>query len=263
MRRPDSILYGRGHRHLALPTSSPTYLPLPVGVIGDFSVLVGLEIVLHWRQEEYQGIAMGDAQRQILQMLQDGKVTADQAMELMQALETAEAPGDAKGDSDEVLTGEVIRPTPPPNMDRFRRFWQIPFFIAFAALIISAVGLRSLYQSTEGAITFGFVCVWSIFILMFVLTLLAFFSRQATWVHVRVNERGGKSIAISLPLPLGLASWGLSIARSFVNEEMRQTIDMAADFLDAARQNLNTVASDPLVINVDDDNGDRVQIYIG
>jgi len=206
---------------------------------------------------------MGETQRQILQMLQDGKVTADQAMELMQALEPIEAAGESGSGGDEVLSGEVIQPTPPPDMDRFRRFWQIPFFFAFAALLISALGLRSLYQSTEGAITFWFACVWSIFILMLVLTLLAFFSRQATWVHVRVNEKEGRSIAISLPLPLGLAGWGLNMARGFVDEDRQRTIDMAVDFLDAARQNLRATESDPLAIDIDDADGDSVQVYVG
>jgi hypothetical protein len=204
---------------------------------------------------------MSETRRQILQLLQEGKLTSEQAMQLMQALDSADSVEDE--DDEEVLTGEVIQPVDVPNMERFRRFWQVPFFIALAALILSALGLRSLYRSTEGAITFWFVCVWSIFILMLILTTLAYFSRRAAWLHVRVNEKQGRSIAISLPLPLGLASWALNIARGFVGEEQRQGLDVAADFLDAAQQNLNAPGSDPLMINVDDEDGDRVQVYIG
>jgi hypothetical protein len=80
---------------------------------------------------------------------------------------------------------------------------------------------------------------------------------------VRVKERGGKRIAISLPLPLGLASWGLELARSFTPAEQRQNLDMAADFLAGAKTQLNDLASDPVMINVEDKDGDHVQIFIG
>ena len=88
-------------------------------------------------------------------------------------------------------------------------------------------------------------------------------SRRATWVHLRVDERQGRSIAISLPLPLGLAGWGVNIARGFVKADQRQNLDMVADFIEAAQQNLQAPGSDPLMINIDDDDGDRVQVYIG
>ena len=216
---------------------------------------------------------MSEARKQILQMLEDGKVTADQAMELLQALAPAETEDIDHYETDayvietaekmEPLTGEVIQPAEPPNLDRYRRFWQIPFFVSLGALIVSGLGLRSLYQASDGGITFWFVCVWSIFIFTFIITSLAFLSRQAAWLHVRVREKAGKRISISFPLPLGLASWGLNLARTFVNYEERDKLDMAASFLDAARDNLRTPDSEPLVINVDDEDGDQVQIYIG
>jgi hypothetical protein len=208
---------------------------------------------------------MSEEKQQILQMLQDGEVTSDQAMELLQALELSDEfdAENAEGEDEAVLVGEVLEPSQSPDMDRYRRFWQIPFFITLGALILSGLGLRSLYRSSEGAITFWFVCVWSVFIFMFLLTLMALLSRRATWLHVRVKERDGKRIAISMPLPLGLASWALDLARSFVGEDEREKLDMASGFLDAARDNLLAPGADPLMINVDDEDGDRVQVYIG
>lgn len=213
---------------------------------------------------------MSEARRQILQMLQEGKVTADQAMELLQALEPSEQIPALTGadvedveDIGEALTGEVIQPAEPPDMERYRRFWQIPFFIAIGAVIISGLGLRSLYRSADGAITFWFICVWSVFVMTSILTVLAFLSRRATWLHVRIKERKGRRISISLPLPLGIASWGLDIARGFVGDDVREKIDMASGFLAAARDNLRSPESDPLMINVDDDDGDQVQVFIG
>lgn len=206
---------------------------------------------------------MSETRREILRLLQKGKLTSDQAMDLLQAMEPSPQQQDEGSDSDEALTGELIFPSSPPDMDRFRRLWQYPFFIAVSAVLLTGLVLQSIYDSSGGTITFWFVCVWSIFVSMLVLAALAFLSRRGTWLHVRVSERRGKRIAISLPLPLGLASWALGIARGFVGDANRQKIDAASEFLNAARENLRASDADPLVINVNDGDGDQVQVFIG
>jgi hypothetical protein len=201
---------------------------------------------------------MSEARQQVLQMLQDGKLTAEQAQELLQALEPT-----ATEETQEAVEGEIVAPVEPPDMDRFRRFWQYPFFIALAVLIAVGLGLRSMYQASEGTMTFWFFCVLSLFILTFILTALAFLSRSAPWVHVRVREKGGRKIAISLPLPMGLAQWGIGIARNFVPEQEQGNLDMAAEFIRSARHDLKGSDTEPLMINVDDEDGDQVQVFIG
>ncbi len=202
-----------------------------------------------------------EARNQILQMVQDGVVTAEQAQELLQALQS---PSDTPQDEPSpVLTGDVIQPEPAPDMDRFRRFWQYPFFIALFALLLTGLGLRALYQSSEGAITLWFVCVLSVFILLFALTSLAFMSRRSAWLHVRMKEKKGRKIAISLPLPMGLARWVMNIARGFVPNKEQANLDVASEFLQAAQDDLRSPGAEPLMINVDDEDGDQVQVFIG
>ncbi|MCB8968466.1 MAG: hypothetical protein H6660_16410 [Ardenticatenaceae bacterium] len=214
------------------------------------------------------------AERQkILRMLQQGQIDADEAMQLLNAIDTGEAtdaadPFTVEADdvdtSANVLTGDVISPNQAhPDMDKFRRFWQIPFFIALACLIASALGLRALYQTADGRIGFWFVCVWSLFMLTVLLTTLAFLSRRSPWLHVRVQERNGRRIAISLPLPLRLASWGITMARGFADEESQDKLDMAASFLDVANENMHHPDNEPVMINIDGESGDQVQVYIG
>lgn len=200
---------------------------------------------------------MSEARQQVLQMLQDGKLTAVQAQELLEALEPT------PNEPQEAIEGEIVAPVEPPDMDRFRRFWQYPFFIALAVLIGIGFGLRSLYQASEGAMTFWLFCVSSLFVLTFALTALAFMSRSAPWLHVRVKEREGRKIAISLPLPLGLAQWGINIARYFVPDAEQANLDTAGEFIHSARHSMNEPGSEPLMINVDDEDGEQVQIFIG
>lgn len=209
---------------------------------------------------------MSDERRRILQMIQDGTLSAAEAMDLLDALNEA---GEDEGvetavipQYNESLEGEIISSN-PPNMDRYRHFWKIPFIIAFAFLLLTGLWLRSIYQSSEGAITFGFVCVWSFFMLAFLAALLAFFSRRAAWLHVRVKEKEGRRIVISMPLPLGLATWGIKIAHGFVDEATRAHLDMASEFIAAAKEELKRPGAQPLMIDVDDDDGDQVQVFIG
>lgn len=211
----------------------------------------------------------------ILQMLQQGQINTDEAMQLLRALDTGEVAAetavnadptcdDTTASANPVLACDVISPTGmPPDMDRLRRFWQIPFFAALAFFLATALGLRAMYQASDGAIGFWFVCVWSLFLCTFLLTALAFMSRRAPWLHVRVQERGGRRIAISLPLPLRLATWGVTTAQGFADEEAQGKLDMAASFLTAARLNWQQPDSEPVMIDVHDDDGDQVQVYIG
>lgn len=207
---------------------------------------------------------MNEAERQILQMVENGVITAEEADKLLAAL----------GPDDQVSTvaGEAVKSSSPygeegrerpdhaPELDRFRGFLGIPLMIAAGSLIISGLGLFLLYQSTGEIAALGFLCIWSMFIVALMATLLIFFARRAPWVHVRVQERDGRRIAISLPLPMGIAGWGLGIARRFVPEEQAAHMDTAAAFVQAMREG---PGKEPIVIDVNDDDGDKVQVYIG
>jgi hypothetical protein len=76
---------------------------------------------------------------------------------------------------------------------------------------------------------------------------------------VRIHERNGKRIAISLPVPLTLAHWGLRIAHRYVDDRTGTYLDTSAEFLKAMQRE---ESSEPIVVNVDED-GQRVQVYLG
>jgi hypothetical protein len=204
---------------------------------------------------------MSEAQDQILKMLEEGTITAEEANKLLAVLEP---------DVETVAGDVIINDTPAyetgeaqiesPDYGRFRRFWRIPFIIAAGSLLLSGLGLAFMYQSDERVAALGFLCIWSIFVLAFVATVLILLSRRAPWLHVRVQEQDGKRIAISLPLPLRIAHWVLGIARPFVPEEQAMHLETAAAFVSAMQENPD---QDPIVIDVDDDDGDKVAIYIG
>jgi hypothetical protein len=207
---------------------------------------------------------MNEAQ-QILQMLQEGKITADEASELLAALQPGSPPpglGEGRGGGQSRESGAAPSHA-PPDLKRFRRLCQIPFYVALVVLILSGWGLYAIYRHAEYRVTSGFVWMLILFILVVGATAIAFWMGMAPWLHVRIQESdGGKRIAISLPLPLTLAGWGMNLARRFVKDEAAAHLDTVAELLKAMKGSLGTSKADPIAIDVDG-NGERVQVYIG
>jgi hypothetical protein len=196
----------------------------------------------------------------ILQMLEEGKITAQEASRLLEAIEPrGETHAAAQEAGTLALAGSA---SASPEMQRFRRLSQIPFAIALTVLILSGWGTYALCSRTEGRITLGFVVVLIVLILAVLSTIVTFWMTQVPWLHVRIQQRQGRRIAFSFPLPLTLANWGLRIAYRFVDQNTVPHLDTAAELVKGMRGSLRTSGGEPIVVDVDDAD-DRVQVYIG
>jgi MFS family permease len=192
---------------------------------------------------------MEHERRQILGMLEAGQINADEAAELLAALSEPE--------------GEIPEAAPPSRRPeevreaRWARFWIYPLMGGGVVLILGAL-IMGLVYAVDAAPGWR-ICGWTPLILGLAVTFLALWSRQATWLHLRVKEEEGRSIAFSFPLPLSLAAWALRIAQPFVPQLGDTGVD---DLIIALRQ--STAQGEPLFIDVEDDEkGERVEIYIG
>jgi hypothetical protein len=197
---------------------------------------------------------MSDERDKVLAMLQDGTIDAEQANELLEALETE--------DGEMVVTAVTEATGDIPDMNRYRRFWIAPFVILSAVTTLLALWLKALATHRKSKLPLGFLFVFSLFLFSLGSTVLIFMSRKSTWVHVRVQEKNGANIAISMPLPLSLASWVIDYAREFVEGEALDNLEMAATAIAAAQENFNDADADPIMINVDDEDA-QVQVFIG
>lgn len=200
---------------------------------------------------------MNDEQRRILQMVQDGVISPDEAARLLDALERAAPPLDATPAAapssararDDAPGGAIV-----PGADRFRRYWEVPF--AVGLILLGVAGLC--IGSVSGLLLL--LCGWSAFVVAAIIALVGWWSRTAAWVHVRIREYDGDRLAISLPLPMGLAGWGLGMARRFVDDETRANLDLAAGLLDMFRE---SATGEPVMIEIDDEDGDHILVAIG
>jgi cytochrome bd-type quinol oxidase subunit 1 len=204
-----------------------------------------------------------DEKLRILEMLDQGTITVEEANQLLEAARD-DAPPAVEGPPD-------TPPAVPPNLQRFRRLSYVPFGITVLLLALAAWGTYALSRRGDGRITAGFVVMLILLVLVSLLTWLTFAMTRVPWLHVRVQSRSEasakgknhpKRIAISLPVPLTLAQWALRIAPRYVGEDQVAQVEMAASLLQSIRGDLGKPGSDPIVIDVDDQD-ERVQVYIG
>ena len=107
---------------------------------------------------------------------------------------------------------EVIEPrsSPPDSkeMNKWKRWWVIPFWIGAG---ITVIGGTLMYLAYSGSgFGFWFACAWFPFLLGVAVLALGWSSRTTPWLHVRVQQAPGErpqNIAISFPIPIHLTTW--------------------------------------------------------
>lgn len=217
---------------------------------------------------------MSSEERQkILQMVEEGKLSAEDAASLMRALdddaeevgEEIEVAQSESGSSWERDASSESRRTAAPEFDqiksRARRFALIPLWAGVFVTVLSAWIIYAIQQNA--GVNFWFYCM--IFPLMFGVLLIALGSggRSSRWIYVDVDRRnakpgdGPRHITLGFPAPLGLLGWFFSTFGQNIEGMGKGKGQAIAHMMEAAM-----TSDEPLMVNVDDDDA-RVQVYIG
>jgi len=206
-----------------------------------------------------------EERRKILQMVQDGKISAEQAASLMRAL-------DADADTSEADV-EVIEPgasfggdpSDAPEFEaikaRARRFAMIPLWIGVALTVLSAWAIYSVQQSSGMNFWFFFLMIPLLIGVLFIA--LGASGQSSRWLYVNVDRRnahdGPRNITLGFPLPLGLTAWFLRTFGQNMRGMKNTNVDEIIQLLDATGK-----SGAPLIINANDnEDGEHVQVYIG
>jgi hypothetical protein len=189
-------------------------------------------------------------QLQILKMLEAGRISAEEAATLLAALEASGREAPAKR--------VAARPEAAKRQENpWARFWIYPLTAGAVVLLVGALLLG--WISATDAARGWLVCGWLPLLLGLLVVLLAWWARNATWLHVRISEGGSRKVALSFPVPLALAAWGVRVAQPFVPQLRDTGVD---DLIVALRD--STSEGEPFYIDVqDDEEGERVEVYIG
>ena len=207
-----------------------------------------------------------EERKKILQMVEEGKISADDAASLMAALvDDDEDSVEAEVDVIESGSGFDYERPEAPEFDeikqRARRFALIPLWIGVFVTVLSAWAIYSIQQSA--GTNFWFYCM--IFPLMFGVLLLALGGggRASRWIYVDVDRRdakpgdGPRHITLGFPIPLGLVAWFFDNFGHNLKGMDRNKVEGIIQMMQATKD-----SDEPLMVNVDDDDA-HVQVYIG
>ncbi|MBI1794230.1 MAG: hypothetical protein HYR70_08555 [Chloroflexi bacterium] len=206
---------------------------------------------------------------QILKMVENGKISAEEAMNLIRALDESSVEMEVIESAPASSSGfETGFESEKPNAAEFekvarqaRRLWQIPLWIGVGITILSAYWLYTLVNASNFG--FWFYCAWLPLLLGVLLLALFAGSRTSRWLYVKVQQAEGsdgpRNITLGFPFPLGLAGWFLRNFGHNIEGLSRTSVDEIIQILSNGFS-----AKEPLIVNVDEgEHGERVQVYIG
>lgn len=221
---------------------------------------------------------MTDQERQaILQMVEDGKISAAEALTLIQALELAgddeETPAsvptvvDVLPEMEAAASGNAATPLQSPlpeapmdeelrqQMKAARRWWPWAIFGGVVLVVLGAYGMVGAVASQAW---FWLAMAMLPLLLGTAVMALAVANRGGRWLFVDVRQPENKSprrILIALPL---------SVVNSLIGLAAGFSSGAAGSGIGAVRQALQNApdGSNPLLVKVDGDDGERVTIFI-
>ena len=216
---------------------------------------------------------MTDQERnQVLKMIEEGKVTPEQGLQLMQALDQQAPNADAAHLAVAPATEEAHSeapaqdpgPAPDPHIERLkttaRRLWQIPLWIGIFITVLSALGMYAVMRGS--GMNFWFYFLLLPLLLGVGLTALSAGSRSARWIYVDVHQQPGEHpghIFLGFPLPLKLTAWFLRTFGPMIPNPQRTNVNEIIQVIETG-----FAGKEPLIVHVDEgDSGERVQVYIG
>jgi len=214
-----------------------------------------------------------EERKKILQMVEEGRISAEQAASLMHALEadadSAEAEvevfetASASGGESDALSQSKRNAAPEFEEVKARahNFAMVPLWIGVFLTVLSAWGIYSVQQSA--GVNFWFFCLLVPFLFGVLLIVLGAGGGSSKWLYVNVDRRNARdwpqNITFGFPLPFGLTAWFLRNFGHNMRGMKETSVDEIIQILDATGK-----VNAPLIISANDnEDGEHVQVYIG
>lgn len=209
-----------------------------------------------------------EERRKILQMVADGKVSAEEAAVLMRALDDSGAE-EAEAETEVIEIGPVSggERSAAPEIDEVRmrahRFSGAFLWIGILMTVFTAWWMFSIQQNS--GLNFWFYCLGMPLTFGIVLIALGAGSKTSRWLYVNVDrsqsrdQDGPRKISLAFPLPLGFAAWFIRNFGQRIEELRDKNVRAIADMIALAKN-----MTEPLIVHVDDEeDGTKVQVFIG
>ncbi len=210
-----------------------------------------------------------EERRKILQMVEEGKITAEQAASLMSALGTESEQEQFEAEPEVIQPGAASgfagSDASAPEFEEVKaraRYWaMITLWVGVVITIFSAWGIYGILNSF--GTNYWWICLLFPLFIGILLIALGAGGPGTRWLYVNVDRRNAsdwpRTISFGFPLPLGLVSWFLRNFGNNIHGLGNTSVDDIIQILDATGK-----SGEPLIVNVDEGaNGERVQVYIG
>ena len=209
---------------------------------------------------------MTDQERsQILKMIENGKISPEEGLRLMQTLE--QSPAEDEIQAAEAAAGKGSGDAAQSDFDadsRFarvkataRRLWQIPLWIGIGITVLCALGMYGIMRGP--GMNFWFYFLMLPLLVGVAVIALAVGTRQARWIFVDVRQKNGQRpehIFLGFPLPLRLTAWFLRTFGNMIPNLKKTNVDEVIQIIE-----MGLPGDSPMIVNVDEgDEGERVQV---
>ncbi len=193
----------------------------------------------------------------ILEAIESGEISVEEGVRRLEGLDR----GGADPVSPEGRTAAAASttaddlPAEPVVWPFVRIVWQIVFGVGVAVVTVGGLLVARAY-GREGlpGLTWG----WIVLALGMLVMLLGWWLQRARWFYLRVREYEGSAFTIALPLPLGLVTWGLRVAKPYAPRLQEMDLDQ---LILAMEDELRDGC--PVAITVDEgEAGDHVEMYV-
>jgi len=220
---------------------------------------------------------MTDQERnQVLKMIQDGKISPEEGLRLMQALDQSAA--DEVVHASQVSTSQSSETVSPqvPEFSRMetdarilsikstaRRLWWIPLWIGVGITVLSALGMFLIMRGP--GLNFWFYFMVLPLLLGVAVIAIAVGSHSAHWIFVDVHQKPGdypEHIFLGFPLPLKFAAWVLRTVKYWIpnlkSDYSGVNIDQIIEMVE------HGIGNEPFIAHVDDEEGgEKVRVFNG
>lgn len=199
---------------------------------------------------------MDEAYLAILRMIEHGTISAEEGQMLLDALDAGSEPESQLAHETRGARGTMAEESEPRLFGPSA--WALGVWVYLLAGGVVLVGLAGMATAllVGGASRPGWLaCTLPLMILGVLVIALAWWSRRARWLHIRVRDHENR-FRISLPLPLRPAAWLARLARPWVPHMQ----DIPIDEMILALAEIED--KDVLAVEVNDE-GEEVQVYFG
>lgn len=202
-----------------------------------------------------------EERKQILKMIESGKILPEEGVNLLSALDEIPVEGKVDDDFPESSLNSGFEPLDGLDAvaSKVRNYWYIPMWIGVGITVLSGMMIYRAMQAS--GYNFWFYCAWFPLFLGVLLIALTSGGHNSHWLFVYIKhppDSTEKNISLGFPLPFGLGAWVLRTFGQYIPALNEATVNELLRILEES-----PVGEPQLVIDVhDDEDGEHVQVFV-